>query len=280
MIDTPFEWTLKKSEKERFIEYFNKNYFTFNKVWRFLYHNNKLALKTTKLIIGAINIYSGNLIWMKVDTNQLFHHKLLDGLVGLVTIVVMLYTIRLLFFINPVVDERIVDGNPYFRVRKLLYYWSSLLFCLGMAVFLSGHEGTGLFVFFMSSPCSTIYCRNELKKFYKSKLFREYGKTRVVTCKYLDFVDRKLPNENDPKLELNQILSTKISSFPRNKAEKELIQFINPANGGLVWTLTNNEIADRLIKQPGNTLTAKVLDIQEFGKLELKLTRNFLLQDE
>ena len=36
MIDTTFEWTLKKSEKERFIEYFNKNYFTFNKVWMFL----------------------------------------------------------------------------------------------------------------------------------------------------------------------------------------------------------------------------------------------------
>ncbi len=80
-------------------------------------------------------------------------------------------------------------------------------------------------------------------------------------------------------LEINKKLHVQVILHPRNEYEKGLIQFINQANGGLVWSLSNSGIADKLRKD-NNTLTAEVLGIGEFGKLKIELTRNFLLEDE
>ena len=80
-------------------------------------------------------------------------------------------------------------------------------------------------------------------------------------------------------LEINQKLLVQVILHPRNEYEKGLIQFINQANEGLVWSLHNTGIADKL-RENSNTLTVEVSEIGEFGRLKLKLTQNFLLEDE
>ena len=124
----------------------------------------------------------------------------------------------------------------------------------------------------------------DFKKFDKVFIekFNDDYRNLSDTADIFDLVKEfKIKAGYDPKIYLSGVKEYVYNNIAETpiKSSANVIQFINQANGGLVWSLSNSGIADKLRKD-NNTLTAEVLGIGEFGKLKIELTRNFLLEDE
>ena len=283
---------LNQDDEERFIAYFNKNFIKINGLWRFLHGYNRHVLFLTKAVIGV-----GLLITLSITFNHSRMMLLQENPLRfwLVFIFLLLcFYLTYLYFMSPtdytIVDDKFVRANPFYRVKKIIYYWTPILYWSIFLLFFTismllnwdvgGDEAGPIhFTALFMPPSSIIFLRYMLKEHYGARVFPEFDSTTIIDCEYRDFVDGKLPDVNNPMLEINQKLHVQVILHPRNEYEKGLIQFINQANGGLVWSLSNSGIADKLRKD-NNTLTAEVWKIGEFGKLKIELTRNFLLYDE
>ena len=258
--------------EEKFISYFNNNFIKINGLWRFLYNYSHIVLFLTKAVIGVgllITIYITNEQLNYIMVGQFNTANFVRAIILIISLLLLMYLIYLNFK-SPKVDDKFVHGNPFYRVKKIIYYWSPILYMSIMIIagwfdtlWGEDHKGFVAFVALTMPPTSIIYSRLKLQTHYKARVFREFVGSTLIDCKYRDFVDGKLPDVNSPMLEINQKLLVQVILHPRNEYEKGLIQFINQANEGLVWSLYNTGIADKL-RENSNTLTVEVSEIGEF----------------
>lgn len=298
-----------KNVEERFINYCNKNYFSFKPLWRLLYYDRFRYSKLRKYlpIIITYSIFIGLIIF--TITNTLFDSLIfffnttisknlfafIIGIINLSTIIITIYfTIKTLFKkIN--IPEKF-KGTQLFHVKRIMKYWEGMSGFVFIIIISSisywlntdypDHNEKWAFcmmlrLYVLFTPLIVLnLAKYALKEFYGTKIFPEYQKITYINCEYDDFLKGKLPNMNNPQIELNQILTTKLIPHPRNKDEKEMIQFINSNNEGLVFSIVNRDLSDKLRSNRFNKLTAEIDKIHEFGKLTIKLSRNFLVKDE
>ncbi|MEJ6693809.1 MAG: hypothetical protein QNL00_09465 [Saprospiraceae bacterium] len=116
----------------------------------------------------------------------------------------------------------------------------------------------------------------------KDYLFNEYLMDTYLEVEYVDFLNKKLPDNNDPKLSVGQNLLVEAVPFPVSEAESGVVRILNTeTNNGpsLIYELYDPELAKKL-REPGNTLSAKISSKKSYATWVIKLERNFHLDDE
>ena len=303
-------------EQERFINYCNKNYFPLRPLWKTLYFDSwrYSEFRQNIPIIITYTIFTTSILFTLSITLIDSIHFLIDkikfinqepsplgkdplyigasieiffGVFPLLITVISLILTRKLILLKVNIHEKFKE-NTFYQVKRIIGYWTVILVAICAIAFLylwslvSPGNAWWIFIRFavLFIPFGIFYSKGSLIEFYRNKIFPEYQEITYINCEYDDFIKGKLPNMNNPKIEINQILTTKLIAHPRNKEEKETIQFINSNNEGIVFSIVNSDLSDKLRSNPNNTLTAQIEKIHEFGKLKIKLSRNFLVKDE
>ncbi|MDA9358200.1 hypothetical protein N9R23_02175 [Saprospiraceae bacterium] len=304
------EQSLIRLENE-FVNYFNQNILRFSRLWRFLYRYDELFLFLTNagLFIGLISsLWYFTNYWFSFETNLRFLFtseftlQYVDVFIRvalqlLYTGLCLLSLRRLLFkkrqekrdfiYCYPRNHYFRSTGNPYFRIKEVAYFMLGLGYIFLLVAFV-GLSGSGdlkfsasfLVATFLTSILILLKHHNWLDR--KDYLFNEYIMDTYLEVEYVDFLNKKLPDNNDPKLSVGQNLLVEAVPFPVSEAESGVVRILNTeTNNGpsLIYELYYPELAKKL-REPGNTLSAKISSKKSYTTWVIELERNFHLDDE
>jgi hypothetical protein len=121
---------------------------------------------------------------------------------------------------------------------------------------------------------SMILLRNNVLNTFPTDFIKPYRNTNglIIVVKYEDYLNRKI-SDDKPHLTIGQKFDVVFKTFPRNSAEKKLIEIKNPNtpnSPALVCKFKDEGLADAI--RGGYSLNAELINIKEEGNLEIKLS--------
>jgi hypothetical protein len=291
--------------EDRFINYFSYHYFLFSKkIIKFLYRYDEIILIITKLLMCVLLILN-----LKGCIDILFRKEFISVLqegiklseigflfINLIFIFLFLVSCKstYTFFYKGLYPENyntdFIVGNSYFRVKRIIWYWQ----CFVAAAFLlfiivkdekeynnNPFPEVPFFIFSTSWVIGAIYfLKSNISKYFK-KLFLEFRMETTIQVDYLDFQNDKIIDKN-PHVQEGQLLKIQVEPYPKNKENANLISILNtktPNKEAVVFQFYDKFIAEQ-IRNDNNAIEVSVIKILPYFKLDLKLKRNFLFDDE
>lgn len=290
--------------------YFLYNYFWFpQKLIKFLYCRNKAILIITKLLMCCLLIFN-----LKGCIDILFNKEFILVIEGAIkdleigflvinTIFILIFLVSCKstynFFLeifhrenyNYKFGSHSIRSNTYFKVKTILWYWQTFLVAgailLLFVISESKRESEPIvpnlpyFIFSTSWVIGAIHFLKGSISEYFDKFFFEFQKETTIQVDYLDFQNDKIIDKN-PHIQEGQLLKIHVEPYPKNKENANLISILNtktPNKEAVVFQFYDNVIADK-IRNDDKSIEVSVIKILPFYKLDLKLKRNFLFDDE
>jgi hypothetical protein len=291
--------------EDRFINYFSYHYFLFSKkIIKLIYNFDEIILGITKLLMCALLILN-----LKGCIDILFRKEFISVLqeaiksseigfllINLIFILLFLVSCKstYAFFYKGLYPENYnndsIVGNNYFRVKTIFWYWQ----CFAAAAFLlfiivedekevnnNPFPEVPFFIFSTSWVIGAIYFLKSNISTYFNKLFFEFRMETIIQVDYLDFQNDKVIDKN-PHVQEGQLLKIQVEPYPKNKENANLISILNtktPNKEAVVFQFHDKFIAEQ-IRNDNNAIEVSVNKILPYYKLDLKLKRNFLFDDE
>jgi hypothetical protein len=290
-------------EERRIINYFNDKILLPKKVIKFICDYDELSLIITKLIMSVILFFNFKgcieILFRKDYISVLQEAFKLSEIgflfVNLIFILLFLISCKATyaFFyrgLYPNYSNDLIVGNNYFRIKSIFWYWQ----CFAAAAFLlfiividevednnNPFPEIPFFIFSTSWIIGAIYfLKSNISKYYK-KLFFEFRMETTIQVEYLDFQNSSI-EDNNPHIHEGQLLKIQVEPYPKNETNASLITILNtetPKKEAVVFQFYDKFIAEQ-IRNDNNAIEVSVIKILPYFKLDLKLKRNFLFDDE
>lgn len=294
-------------EDINFENYFLYNYFWFpKKLIKFLYYDEGVLI-ITKLLMCALLIFNFlgccNYILFRKEYLLVLQFAAESSDIGflfinLIFIILFLVSCKstYVFFFKGLYPEKSkytlsnhsIERNSYFKVKTIFWYWQ----CFAVAAFLlfiivkdekefNNIPEVPFFTFSTSWVIGAIYfLKSNISKYF-NKLFFEFRMETTIQVDYLDFQNDKIIDKN-PHVQEGQLLKIQVEPYPKNKENANLISILNtktPNKEAVVFQFHDKFIAEQ-IRNDNNAIEVSVNKILPYYKLDLKLKRNFLFDDE
>lgn len=296
-------------EDNRLINYFSYHYFLLPKKIIFFFNQYiELILLITKLIMCCLlffNFYCCiEILFTKVYFDYLVtaSKNLVIDFLLVNTIFIILFFISCratyVFLIHTIhrkyyeykFGNHSIRSNNYFRVKTVIWY----LECFGAAAILlilfitekgktlpGGIMNVPFLLFSTSWVIGAIYfIKGNISKYF-NKFFFEFEMETTIQVDYLDFQNDKIIDKN-PHIQEGQLLKIQVEHYPKNKENANMVSILNtktPNKEAVVFQFHDYAIAEA-IRNDDKAIEVSVIKIHPYYKLDLKLKRNFLFDDE
>jgi hypothetical protein len=292
--------------RDELVNYFTYHYLLGKKIIRFIYRNDEIILGILRLslccflilnFLGCINILLRKEYFFVLQSaiESLEIGFILVNLIFIILFLVSCKSTYVFFFkgLNKKENKYThinysIEGNNYFKVKKIFWYlgcfalgWWLLFIIVTDERLVKTLPNIPFLIFSTLWVVGSINFLKRQTSDYFNKLFFEFQMETTIQVDYLDFQNDKIIDKN-PHVQEGQLLKIQVEPYPKNKENANLISILNtktPNKEAVVFQFYDKFIAEQ-IRNDNNAIEVSVIKILPYFKLDLKLKRNFLFDDE